>query len=111
MIILNKILETNNKLYHFMDKNTRSKVEKLKGKQEVLKARIQLIENREKSKERKLETRKKILIGSYFLEKYQKDNEMKKLQDIMNEYLSRESDRKVFGLANNNNINEKNDKK
>ena len=54
-----------------MDKNTRNKVEKLKEKQEVLKARIQLIENREKSKERKLETRKKILIGSYFLEKYQ----------------------------------------
>ena len=44
-----------------MDKNTRNKVEKLKEKQEVLKARIQLIENREKSKERKLETRKKIL--------------------------------------------------
>ena len=111
MIILNKILETNNKLYHFMDKNTRNKVEKLKEKQEVLKARIQLIENREKSKERKLETRKKILIGSYFLEKYQKGNEMKKLQDIMSEYLSRESDRKVFGLTSNNNIDEKNDKK
>lgn len=94
-----------------MDKNTRNKVEKLREKQDVLKARIQLIENREKSKERKLETRKKILIGSYFLEKYQKDNEMKKLQDIMNEYLSRESDRKVFGLANSNNINEKNEKK
>ena len=111
MIILDKILKTNNKLYHFMDKNTRDKVEKLREKQDILKARIQLIENKEKSKERKLETRKKILIGSYFLEKYQKDNEMKKLQDIMNEYLSRESDRKVFGLANNNNINEKNDKK
>ena len=94
-----------------MDKNTRDKVEKLRGKQEVLKARIQLIKNREKSKERKLETRKKILIGSYFLEKYQKDNEMKKLQDIMNEYLSRECDRKVFGLANNTSINKKNDNK
>ena len=94
-----------------MDKNTRDKVEKLRGKQEVLKARIQLIKNREKSKERKLETRKKILIGNYFLEKYQKDNEMKKLQDIMNEYLSRESDRKVFGLANNTSINKKNDNK
>ena len=64
------MLKTNNKLYHFMDKNTRNKVEKLREKQDVLKARIQLIENREKSKERKLETRKKILIGSYFLEKY-----------------------------------------
>ena len=94
-----------------MDKNTRDKVGKLKEKQEVLKGRIQLIENREKSKKRKLETRKKILIGSYFLEKYQKDNEMKKLQDIMSKYLSRESDRKVFGLTSNNNIDEKNDKK
>ena len=36
-----------------MDKNTRDKVEKLREKQEVLKARIQLIENREKYKLRK----------------------------------------------------------
>ena len=81
-----------------MDNNIKDKVEKLKRKQEVLKARIQLIEGREKSKEKKLETRKKILIGSYFLEKYNKDNEMKKLIMIMDKYLIRESDRKVFGL-------------
>ena len=81
-----------------MDNNINDKVEKLKRKQEVLKARIQLIEGREKSKEKKLETRKKILIGSYFLEKYNKDNEMKKLIMIMDKYLIRESDRKVFGL-------------
>ena len=44
-----------------MDNNIKDKVEKLKRKQEVLKARIQLIEGREKSKEKKLMTRKKIL--------------------------------------------------
>ena len=81
-----------------MDNNINDKVEKLKRKQEVLKARIQLIEGREKSKEKKLMTRKKILIGSYFLEKYNKDNEIKKLIMIMDKYLIRESDRKVFGL-------------
>jgi len=81
-----------------MDNNIKDKVEKLKRKQEVLKARIQLIEGREKSKEKKLMTRKKILIGSYFLEKYNKDNEIKKLIMIMDKYLIRESDRKVFGL-------------
>ena len=81
-----------------MDNNIKDKVEKLKRKQEVLKARIKLIEGREKSKEKKLMTRKKILIGSYFLEKYNKDNEIKKLIMIMDKYLIRESDRKVFGL-------------
>jgi large subunit ribosomal protein L7/L12 len=81
-----------------MDNNTRDKVEKLKKKQKVLKARIQVIEGREKAIEKKLDTRKKILIGSYFLEKYSKDNEMEKLITIMDKYLIRESDRKVFGL-------------
>ena len=81
-----------------MDKSIKSKIEKLKKKQEVLKARIQLIENREKAKERKLDTRKKILVGSYFIEKYSEDKKEEELTKLINQYLTRESDRKVFGL-------------
>ena len=81
-----------------MDKSIKSKIEKLKKKQEVLKARIQLIENREKAKERKLDTRKKILVGSYFIEKYSEDKKEEELTKVMDQYLTRQSDRKVFGL-------------
>lgn len=82
-----------------MDKSIKSKIEKLKKKQEILKARIQLIENREKAKERKIDTRKKILVGSYFIEKYSEDKKEKELTKLMSQYLTRESDRKVFGLS------------
>ena len=82
-----------------MDKSIKSKIEKLKKKQESLKARIQLIENREKAKERKLDTRKKILVGSYFIEKYSEDKKEEELTKLMNQYLTRQSDRKVFGLS------------
>ena len=82
-----------------MDNNVKSKIEKLKKKQESLKARIQLIENREKAKERKLDTRKKILVGSYFIEKYSEDKKEEELTKLMNQYLTRQSDRKVFGLS------------
>ena len=81
-----------------MDKNTKDKIEKLKKKQEVLRSRIQIIEAREKSKERRLETRKKILVGSYFIEQYISQNEYEELKKIMDKYLTRESDRKVFEL-------------
>ena len=37
-----------------MDNNVKSKIEKLKKKQESLKARIQLIENREKAKDSRI---------------------------------------------------------
>ena len=93
-----------------MDKNVKSKIEKLKKKQEVLKARIQLIENREKAKERKLDTRKKILVGSYFIEKYMEDRKESELIKIMDQYLTRQSDRKVFDLDYDTNNDEKNKK-
>ena len=93
-----------------MDKSVKSKIEKLKKKQEVLKARIQLIENREKAKERKLDTRKKILVGSYFIEKYMEDKKESELIKIMDQYLTRQSDRKVFDLDYDTNNDEKNKK-
>ena len=81
-----------------LDNKTKEKIEKLKSKQAVLKARLDLLENRAKAKERKLETRRKILVGSYFIEKHINKNEYHELVKLMDKYLTRESDRKVFGL-------------
>lgn len=75
-----------------------SKVDSLKKKRDILNARIQLIQNREQSKIRKGETRKKILIGAYYLEQAEKKNSFDDLLKLMDTYLIRGSDRKLFNL-------------
>lgn len=79
-----------------MDRTVMSKIDKLKKMQDTLKARIQLFEHKEKTKRAKLETRKKILIGEYFLFKYKNANDLETLNKLMYEYVSKESDRKLF---------------
>ncbi|HAU2041529.1 TPA: mobilization protein, partial [Legionella pneumophila] len=46
-----------------------SRLDALKKKQEQLRAQIQKLESLEKSRERKRDTRRKILVGSYFIDK------------------------------------------
>lgn len=77
---------------------TKQQLEKLKAQQASLKARILRVENSHKTKLRKLETRKKILIGSYYLEKANKDNSMTDIQQLMDGFLTRDHDRLLFDL-------------
>ncbi len=70
----------------------------LKKKQQI-DARIASVRAKVKKEEQKKETRKKILIGSYFLEKFEKEQKSDELKLIMADYLTRESDLKLFGLA------------
>ena len=85
-----------------------TKIENLKKKQAQLRSKIISLEASEKSRERKRETRRKILIGSYFLEKARSENSYDDLVKKMDEYLSRESDREVFDLKTVENIHGKN---
>ncbi len=75
-----------------------SRIERLRLQKEKLTARIQALENRERSKERKRETHKKILVGAYYLDKAGKENRMGDLIREMESYLTRNSDRILFGL-------------
>ncbi len=70
----------------------------LKKKQQI-DARIASVRARVKKEEQKKETRKKILVGSYFLEKFEEEQKSDELKLIMADYLTRESDLKLFGLA------------
>jgi len=74
------------------------RLQKLKEQKEKLEARIQLIENREKHKERKKDTRRKILVGSYYLDEAEKNGALDEIKKIMDSYLTRESDRILFDL-------------
>ena len=73
-------------------------LDSLKKKRDIINARIRLITNREQSKERKDDTRRKILIGSYYLDQANKNNSFDAVVKLMDSYLTRDSDRKVFNL-------------
>ena len=77
-------------------KNELEKLHKLEEKKKLLDARILSMKSRLKKKERSLDTRKKILIGAYFLDKYKKD--MDRLIKEMDSFLVRDIDRKLFDL-------------
>jgi len=76
-----------------------SRIEKLKRQKEIIEARLQKAESRHKQRERKEETRRKILLGAYFLEKIRKDGTLEKIRQELDSFLTRNSDRKLFGLS------------
>ena len=81
-----------------IEKKIEAQLEKLKQ----LKARKQAIEAREKSKqkeqERKDDTRRKILLGSYLIKKMQNEVNKEKILAELNEYLTENRDRQLFDL-------------
>lgn len=78
------------------------KIAKQQEKLKQLQAQKQAIVNREKAKlkeqERKDDTRRKILLGSYLLKKMESDANKEKILADLNEYLTEDRDRKLFGL-------------
>ena len=82
-----------------LEKKIEAQLEKLKQ----LKARKQAIEARERSKqkeqERKDDTRRKILLGSYLIKKMQNEANKEKILAELNEYLTEERDRQLFDLS------------
>ena len=81
-----------------MDKKSKQ-LDSLRKQQEQIKARIQALEASEKMKERKLDTRRKICIGAYYLDKARKDGTFEEVVKLMDGYLKRNSDRVLFDLS------------
>jgi type II secretory pathway component PulJ len=75
-----------------------SQIEKLKRQKEILEARIQQMEARHKERERKEDTRRKILLGAYFLDKLRNDGSFDSIKQELDRFLTRNSDRKLFDL-------------
>lgn len=76
-----------------------SDLEKLLEKEKQLKARIQAAKSKEREKERKLETRRKILIGAMVLEGMKNSDDYKeKIIQNLDKYLTKNKDRNLFGL-------------
>jgi large subunit ribosomal protein L7/L12 len=75
-----------------------SRIDVLKKKKEQLNAQIQKLESLQKSRERKRDTRRKILIGACFMDKAAEDGSLDSLYQQLDGYLKRNSDRELFGL-------------
>lgn len=75
------------------------KLEKLIAKRKELDARIRKEQNRENTKQRKRETRRKILAGAWVLDEAEKRPDFKKfVYQRLDSFLTRKTDREVFGL-------------
>lgn len=75
-----------------------SSLDTLKQKRDALNARIKLVQNREEKKDRRNDTKRKILVGTYFLEQADKNGTFEHIITLMDKFLTRDSDRKAFGL-------------
>lgn len=72
------------------------KLKDLQNKQNAMKNRIASLEAKIKNDEDRKLTRKKILVGAFFLEKYKNENDTLSL--MLNDFLVRDSDRVLFDL-------------
>ena len=81
-----------------LEKKIEAQLEKLKQ----LKARKQAVEARgrakQKEQERKDDTRRKILLGSYLIKKMENEANKEKILADLNEYLTEDRDRQLFNL-------------
>lgn len=77
---------------------TNQTLQALLKKQEQITARIKALKTKEISQLRKDETRKKILAGSYLLEKTERENSFEALKEGLDKFLTRKNDRALFGL-------------
>ena len=75
------------------------KIEKLRNKHEVILARLRKEEALEKQRARKQDTRRKIIVGAYLLERMEKDPELRaKVLSALGRTLTRQIDRGLFDL-------------
>lgn len=75
-----------------------SKLEQLKKQQAALKARIQKVEAQTRDAEHKKDTRRKILLGAYYLDQAPSDGKIAHFKELLDPYLTRNSDRALFNL-------------
>lgn len=78
-------------------------IEKQQERLKQLIAKKQAVESRQKAKEKKQaradDTRKKILLGSFLQKKMQDEQYKQNILDELNQYLTENRDRLLFGLA------------
>ncbi len=81
------------------DKPQLTKIERLKQRQKSINTQLRKEENKEKAKERKADTRRKIIMGALALSHMEKDAEFRATcERLQREGITRNTDRELFGL-------------
>ncbi len=94
------------RLKNNMVKDTSEKLAKLANKIKILNDRKKLLEQSFKKDERKKDTRRKILLGSFVLYYLDKNDELKKIiNNEFSNFLTRDVDKKLFDEILNNEQN------
>jgi len=86
-----------------MPERTVAVIEKIKEQKKQLDKRLVIMKDKLKKQERLEDTRKKILVGAYFMEKYK--DKMHDLLPQLDRFLVRDLDRELFGLSPLNGTN------
>jgi hypothetical protein len=63
--------------------SSKDRLDRLKKQKAAIEARIQAAEARERGNEKKKDTRRKILIGAYYLDKATKDNSVNEIAKLL----------------------------
>lgn len=75
------------------------RLKKLREKRDQLAAQVRVLEDRQKERERKLDTRRKIIAGALALEHAEKDEAFgQTLARLLHRYVERKGDRELFDL-------------
>jgi hypothetical protein len=75
-----------------------NKINSLEKQQKDITKKILKLKNKKDKKVKQIEDRKKIIVGSYFLKKYEKENKHDELNKLLDEYLTRKKERALFNL-------------
>ncbi len=73
-------------------------VQDLLKKKLQLQARIQMMQAKEETQKRKDDTRRKILVGAYIIDKHGRTDTIESLLEGLDMFLFRKGDRALFGL-------------
>lgn len=73
--------------------------ERLRERKEQIEKQLKQIENRKKNAERKIDTRRKLLVGAFIMSQRQAEYEKLVASTEFQEYLTRNIDRAAFGFA------------
>ncbi|ENX50698.1 MULTISPECIES: hypothetical protein [Acinetobacter] len=82
----------------YLNEKIAKQEERLKQLKVQKQATIAREKAKQKEQDRKDDTRRKILLGSYLLKKMENEENKEKILAEMNEYLTQERDRKLFNL-------------
>lgn len=74
------------------------RLQRLEKRKRQIDAQVQKTKARQIRNLSKIDTRRKILVGAFFLQKYSLDGEEDKLVKMLDPFLTRDRDRELFGL-------------